>query len=125
VDRYARELLHELRRPEIIRKKGDIPITITQEDHELGWKRTKEKLAEPSGPSMAAIKSSSQDKILSGIDTFMRNLPYSKGFAPRSWKMITDVEILKKAGVYDAEKMRTIQLMHAVFNMNNKNWGET
>jgi hypothetical protein len=30
---------------------------------------------------------------------------------------------LKKAGVYDVELMRTIQLMHGEFNMNNKKLG--
>ena len=33
------------------------------------------------------------------------------------------MEILKKAGVYDITKMRTIQLMHAEFNFNNKKLG--
>jgi hypothetical protein len=33
---------------------------------------------------------------------------------------MTDVAILKKAGVYNVEKMRTILLMNAEFNMNNK-----
>jgi hypothetical protein len=33
------------------------------------------------------------------------------------------VEILKKAGVYDIEKMRTIILMNSEFNMNNKKLG--
>jgi hypothetical protein len=36
---------------------------------------------------------------------------------------ITDVEILKKAGVFDVELMCTIQLMHAEFNMNIKKLG--
>jgi hypothetical protein len=36
---------------------------------------------------------------------------------------MTDVAILKKAGVYDVEKMRTILLMNAEFNMNNKKLG--
>ena len=36
---------------------------------------------------------------------------------------MTDVEILKKAGVYDVEKMHTILLMNAKFNMNNKKLG--
>jgi hypothetical protein len=123
VDQYAKELLHELRRPECVRKQSPTNITATVDEHVLGWKRTKEKSAESSGPSMAEVKAASQDSILAEIDTFMRNLPYTKGFAPRSWKLITDVEILKKAGVYDVEKMRTIQLMHAVFNMNNKKLG--
>jgi hypothetical protein len=45
---------------------------------------------------MAEVKAASQDKILAEIDTFMRNLPYVKGFAPTSWQLITNVEILKK-----------------------------
>ena len=123
VDKYAIELLHELRVPNSVRNHELIPITITTSEHTQGWTRTKEKSAEPSGPSMAEVKAASQDHILADIDTFMRNLPYTKGFSPQSWQLITDVEILKKAGVYDVEKMRTIQLMHAVFNMNNKKLG--
>ena len=34
----------------------------------------------------------------------MRSLPYEHGFAPDGWKGIVNVEILKKAGVYDIEK---------------------
>jgi hypothetical protein len=123
VDHYACELLHELRIPNSVRKHGYIPIIATTAEHILGWRWTKEKSAEPSGPSMAEVKAASQDPILAEIDTFMRNLPCTKGFAPRSWQLITDVEILKKAGIYEVEKMRTIQLMHAVFNMNNKKLG--
>jgi hypothetical protein len=123
VDKYARELLHELRIPEVVRKRGPISLIVTPAEHTLGWKRTKEKSAETSGPSMAEVKAASQDVVLAAIDTHMRSLPYTKGFSPQSWQLITDVEILKKAGVYDVEKMRTIQLMHAVFNMNNKKLG--
>jgi hypothetical protein len=42
---------------------------------------------------MAEVKAASQDKILAEIDTFMQNVPYENGFAPRAWKIITDVEI--------------------------------
>jgi hypothetical protein len=64
-----------------------------------------------------------EDPELNEIDTLMRQLPYRFGFSPDSWQKITDVEILKKIGVYDVEKMRTIQLMNAEFNMNNKKLG--
>jgi ribonuclease HI len=53
----------------------------------------------------------------------MRNIPYAKGFAPNLWKNITDVEILKKAEVYDINLMRTIQLMNSELNINNKKLG--
>jgi hypothetical protein len=64
-----------------------------------------------------------EDPELNEIDTFMGQLPYRFGFSPDSWQKITDVEILKRIGVYDVEKMRTIQLMNTKFNMNNKKLG--
>jgi hypothetical protein len=105
IDPYARELLHEMRMPECVRRKGMISKQITTAEHIQGWKKTQERAAEQSGPSMAEMKASSQDTVLAELDIFMRNVPYQKGFSPRSWRLITDVEILKKAGVYDVEKM--------------------
>jgi hypothetical protein len=63
------------------------------------------------------------DPELNKIDTLFRQLPYQHGFSRELWRDITDVEILKKAGVYDVELMRTIQLMLSEFNMNNKKLG--
>ena len=57
------------------------------------------------------------------MDRIFCELPYKHGFSPEMWKSITDFEILKKSGVYDVEKMRTLQLMVAEFNMNNKKLG--
>jgi hypothetical protein len=117
VDRCTQELLQELRRPETVREKGPIHAVVTPAEHTQSWKRTKEKSAEPSGPSVAEVKAASQDEVLAGVDTFMRNLPRTKGFSPKGWQLTTDVEILKKTGVYEVEQMRTIQLMLAVFNV--------
>ena len=63
------------------------------------------------------------DPNLSQFDALLRSLPMQYGFTPQAWMYITDVAILKKAGLYDVEKMRTIQLMHAEFNANNKHLG--
>jgi hypothetical protein len=84
VDPYARELIFELRRPEIVRRAGIIPTHANTQDHVQRWKKTKEKAADQSGPSMAEVKAASQDPILASIDTFVRNVPYEKGFAPKS-----------------------------------------
>jgi len=105
VDKYAIELLYKLCIPNSVPNHDLIPIIITPTKHTQGWIRTKEKSAEPSGPSMAKVKAASQDHILADIDTFMRNLPYTKGFSPRLRQLITDVEILEKAGVYDVKKI--------------------
>ena len=37
---------------------------------------------------------------------------------------MTDIEILKKAGVWDIKKLRTMILMHSMFNANNKKLGK-
>ena len=54
----------------------------------------------------------------------MRSLPYQYGFSPTNWQTISDVEILKKAGEYEIEKMRAITLMNSEFNINNKKLGK-
>ena len=53
----------------------------------------------------------------------MFNMPVIYGFLPNSWRQFTDVEILKKEGVYDIEKMQTLNLFHSAMNMNNKALG--
>ena len=95
------------------------------EDHIQGWKKQNERISSaPIGLHFGHYKAGIQDKDIALFDAAMRSLPYEHGFAPDLWKEIVDVEILKKAGVYNIEKMRTITLMHSDFNMNNKKLGK-
>jgi hypothetical protein len=124
-DEYARKFLQELKMPESIREAGPFSNTITVEDHKWGWRRQKESTsAEPASLTFSHYKAACANDTIAAFDTDLRNLPYQYGFSPEPWQLITDVEILKKAGVYDVEKMRTITLMHAEFNMNNKKLGK-
>ena len=126
-DPYLQELLRALRMPSSIRQRVAqsrlISTLISQEDHCSGWKKRRLASAESSGLTMDHYLAGTRDLAIAAIDTLFRQLPYQHGFSPESWQMITDVEILKKAGVYDVELMRTIQLMHAEFNANNKKLG--
>ncbi len=126
-EKYMKELLLEMRMPLDILKSldasGPISTCITPDENKSGWKKRRLASAEASGLSMDHYAASCEDPILNEIDTLLRELPYQHGFSPDTWQTITDVEILKKAGVYDVEKMRTIQLMHSAFNMNNKKLG--
>ena len=126
-DKYMIELLEELRMPQTIREgikeHGFISTEISESENKQGWQKRKLASAEPSGLSMDHYAVGCEDKILNSSDTFLRQLPYRFGFSPVAWQTITDVEILKKAGIYDVELMRTIQLMHSEFNMNNKKLG--
>jgi hypothetical protein len=126
-DPYMDELLQEMRMPKLIResveKEGLISTMISEDENRSGWMKRKLASAESTGLTMDHYAAGCEDPTLNEIDTLFRQLPYRHGFSPDSWKVITDVEILKKAGVYDVELMRTIQLMHSEFNMNNKKLG--
>jgi hypothetical protein len=73
-----------------------------------GWKKRKLASAESSGLTMDHYAVGCKDPVLNEVDTLLRQLPYRHGFSPDSWCILTDVEILKKPGVYDVELMCTI-----------------
>jgi hypothetical protein len=127
-DRYMKELLAEMRMPRTIQttvaKEGTISKEILVDENRAGWKKRRVASAESTGLTMDHYYVvGGEDPKLNEIDTQMHQLPYRFGFSPNSWQKITDMEILKKIGVYDVERMQTIQLMHAEFNMNNKKMG--
>jgi hypothetical protein len=119
-DKYAALLLKELQKIDSS-KIPSIPTTLTVEEHIDAWKKQKEMTSsEPSGLTFSHYKAASEDRSLATFDTALRSIPYQYGFAPAQWKQMTDVELLKKANVYDVTKMRTILLMNSEFNINNK-----
>ena len=75
---------------------------------------------EPSCLSFAHYKAASQDRMLNSVDILLRMVPLPVGISPDAWQVITDVEILKKAGELRVAKMRLIQLMSPEFQINNK-----
>jgi hypothetical protein len=124
VDTYTAKLIAELRMPEVIRNNMLTAAYVSTDDHTNGWRRQKENTsADPDGLSFSHFKAGIEDDLISQFDATLRSLPYQHGFSPTAWRHLTDVEILKKAGVYDIEKMRTIILMNSEFNMNNKKLG--
>jgi endonuclease/exonuclease/phosphatase family metal-dependent hydrolase len=123
-DYYASLLLDQLYTPWEVSQLAPISVEISTEEHQKAWTKQKERTsAEPTGLSFSHYKAAAQDKLLSDFDATMRNIPYANGIAPNLWKNITDVEILKKANVYDIHLMRTIQLMNSELNLNNKKLG--
>jgi hypothetical protein len=120
-DPYLRKFLNAVRMPDIIRAADPISSEITIKSHIQGWRRQKEQTASVrSELGFADHIAATYHKGMAEIDRLFRQIPYAVSFSPPSYQNITDFAILKKAGVYDAELMRTIQLMVASFNMNNK-----
>ena len=123
-DKYLRLVLEYMRQPKIIQARGMLSGTISIEEHIEGWKKQKRKTSsERSNLEFNDMKAAALGVKMATIDRDLRQLPYRHGFAPENHTAFTDFQILKKAAVYDVEKMRTIQLMPAAFNMNNKKTG--
>jgi hypothetical protein len=124
LDKFTKLFINELRMPDNIRYGHQMSDDVTSESNKIAWSRQKEQVSsEPSGLTFSHYKAAAQDPVNNLFDAKLRGIPYKYGFSPRKWQDITDVEILKKAGVYDIDKMRTITLMDAAFNMNNKQLG--
>jgi hypothetical protein len=68
-------------------------------------------------------KAGAGSELVSHFDAALHNIPYHTGYAPKTWCNITDLAIEKACGVFLAHKMRTIRLMAAEHNTNNKQLG--
>jgi hypothetical protein len=100
-DPYMIELLTELRMPQRVRTSleahnGIITQISQEEENRSGWKKRCITSAEASGLTMDHYVVGSGDDNLNEVDTLFQQLPYQHGLSPDSWKVLTDVEILKK-----------------------------
>ena len=119
------KVLDHLRMPQLVVQRGTISTLISTQEHIQGWKKQKERTVSYQGElTFNKFKAGSQDKYIAQLDCMSRQIPLEKGFVPESYKHITYFQILKKLGVYDVEAMRTIQLVSAAFNVNNKKIGK-
>ena len=110
--------------PESIKKLGPVDLTISQRDNSTGWsKMNANTSSEPSTLSFNHYMTSCSDRYLNQIDTFLRNTATSLGIDAAAWKIVTDLQILKKANQFHVDTMRCIQLMDAEYNMTNKHVG--
>jgi hypothetical protein len=124
VDAYTRTFLGFLKLPPNFVPPNDAATIITPEENRKAWSRQSERTAsESTGLHFGHYKTAIQDNELCAFDAAMRSIPYHFGFSPKPWQRITDFQILKKLGVWDVSKTRTVQLMMADFNINNKKLG--
>ena len=91
----------------------------TPDEFKRSWKAMKEKTGTHSihfGHFIAACK---HDHTLL-VHYIMAEIPFRTGHSPRRWQQATNVMILKKSGLFDIERLRTLCLFQADFNHNNK-----
>jgi hypothetical protein len=81
------------------------------------------KSLEPHGLHDGCHKAAAQNQLLSQYNTVTHQIPYSTGFAPTIRQNLMDYKLEKDKGEYYMDKMRTIELMNAEANTNNKKLG--
>jgi hypothetical protein len=125
-DRFAALLIDKLKRPPL--SPTATPFVprkhITLEDNTRAWNKAKERTAAGlSGLHFGMYKAHAKRPRLSAFDASMRSVAYMTGFSYNRWKRGVDVQLLKKKKDFRAEKLRTILLLEADLNMNNKALG--
>ena len=104
------------------RKSATTKMNRSVADYKKSWETMKEKTGSHGlhfGHFMAACKH--QENMM--VHFIMAEVPFRSGYSPSRWKKATNVMILKRAGLFNIEKLRTICLFQSDFNHNNKHLG--
>ena len=95
----------------------ELPRTVA--DFKLSWKKMRESTATNSihfGHFQAALS----HQTICLLHYAMAEIPFRSGHTLDRWKNASNVMILKKEGITDIDRLRTIVLFEADFNHNNK-----
>ena len=96
-------------------------LRITPAEHARAWRKAKERTSSsPSGLHFGLWKANAQHPTLCEMDSILRVIPFRTGYSMRRWQHGIDVELQKEQGNFNIERMRTIVLMEADHNLNNK-----
>ena len=96
-------------------------LEISKEEHAMSWRKAKEfTSSSPSGLHFGLWKANATHDHLCELDAIMRAIPFRTGYALKRWLQGTDVELQKEPNNWNIERLRTIVLIEADHNMNNK-----
>ena len=96
-------------------------LDISKEEHATSWRKAKEfTSSSPSGLHFGLWKANATHDHLCELDAIMRAIPFRTGHALQRWLQGTDVELQKEPNNWNIERLRTIVLIEADHNMNNK-----
>ncbi len=121
VDTYTRDYIHQCK------QSATCPSTSmprTPSDFKDSWKKMDERTSSRH-LHFGHFKAACQRDINIMTHYIMAEIPFRTGYSPDRWRTTTNVMILKKAGLYDVQKLRTIVLYDAAFNHNNKFFGRS
>jgi hypothetical protein len=122
LDEYTSAYIKVCAQDQDIKDKGTANFHRTQEEYEKSWSVMKEKTASRQ-LHFGHFKAGIRNPDISNFHYLMAEIPLNTGYSPKRWRNATNVMILKKAGLYSLEKLRTLVLYEADFNHNNKFFG--
>jgi hypothetical protein len=111
-DENAKLLLRQMSQPRTA------PICVA-EYRQAWYKATERTSSGPSNLHFGHHKAGAQNDILAQFETTMLNVVYLSGYSPNRWRKGLNIMIEKKPGCVEVEKLRTILLYKADFNMHN------
>ena len=122
-DPHAKKLIDALQRPANVQEQ---PLTFSLPTYKRRWKRSREGTA--SGPSVQKFShciAGSRDDLVAQMEAQMAHIPFRGGYSPERWRHAMDVMLEKQKGNVNVDKLRTIVLMEAAFNDQNKALGRS
>ena len=117
VSEYTRDYLELCRMPE-----GELiinPLTRSLDYFCQSWKKMKERTG-CRGLHFGHYKAVTEYNDIMELYYRMAEIPFRSGYVPTRWKKANNVMILKKEGVSDLDRLRTLVLFESDFNHNNK-----
>ena len=113
--------LYQLKRDDHVEDLSLQEAQITVDKNKKAWKAAKEQTS--SGDPLLHFghcKACALHPNLCDFEAKMRNIPFITGYSPKRWQRVVNVELLKQPDNFNVEKLRTIMLMEAAWNNNNK-----
>ena len=119
---FVKDFFQQLKRDNITE---EVPIRISTEDFQEGWGKMKEASSTgKSGIHFGNLITCLEDQRLAQFESSIAQVPFLTGYSPSLWREGTIVMIKKKAGDADVSALRSIVLLEADYNFNNKILGK-
>ena len=118
VDEYTKDFLRQCK---YTGQTTTLPRTPLE--YKQSWEKMKERTSS-SYPHFGHYKAVCKHNLNLMTIYTLAEIPFRTGISPATWKKASNVMILKKAGLYDVDKLRTIVLYQSAFNHNNKYLGK-
>jgi len=121
---YAKLLLQVLRISTHVKRLTTKDIGWTEKELSKSWRHCNSNTAsESTNLNFSHHIAGTYNQQVLEVDCIMCTIPFEMGFSPSEYNIMEDFELFKQMGVTDVEEMRTIRLMVAAYNMNNKRLG--